>query len=68
MRRVATSPEVGVEPVVYLACSRMLEGQTGLYLHRMTRKEPDPTATDPVSGERLWDATTCLLAECGFPA
>jgi NAD(P)-dependent dehydrogenase (short-subunit alcohol dehydrogenase family) len=42
------------EPVVFLAASRRLEGQSGLYLHRMTRKPVDERASNAEAGRRLW--------------
>lgn len=49
------SPEKAAEPVVYLTCAPALEGQTGVYLHLMTRKDPAPQAMDLELGARLWE-------------
>ncbi len=48
------SPKKASEPVIYLTCAKDLEGETGVYLHLMTRKDPAAQAMDPAIGERLW--------------
>lgn len=50
------SPEKAAEPVLYLTCARALTGQTDVYLHLMTPKDPAPQAVDPETGGRLWSA------------
>jgi len=57
------SPMRAAEPAVHLACSRELEGRTGVYLHMMREKSPSPEATDRAKGERLLAASDALLAE-----
>lgn len=47
------SPEKASEPVVYLTAASAIEGQTGLYLHLMTAKQPAPQAVDPEVGAAL---------------
>jgi hypothetical protein len=49
-------------PVVLLAASRELEGQSGLYLHRWTKKAVDVRASNPETGRRLWSASEQLRA------
>lgn len=55
------NPEKASEPVIYLSCDPTLEGQTGIYLHMMTRKHAASTATDPATGRLLWEAARRLL-------
>ncbi len=66
-RRFFSSPEAAAAPVLYLGCARALEGQTGLYLHLMSRKDPSAEAQDPRAGAALWEATARLLRQ-GPPA
>ena len=54
------SPAKACLPVVYLACSRDLEGTTGTYLFLMQKKEMDQKATDPQNGDRLWQLSEKL--------
>ncbi len=58
-------PAAADEPVIYLACSRALEHQTAVYLHKMVRKRPDPRAADPARGHALWNASEALLTRLG---
>jgi NAD(P)-dependent dehydrogenase (short-subunit alcohol dehydrogenase family) len=62
MKHLFRSPEEAADPVLYLACARAIEGQTGLYLHMEHAKAPGEHASDPAFGRRLWDATEALLA------
>ncbi|HET8734336.1 MAG TPA: SDR family NAD(P)-dependent oxidoreductase, partial [Anaeromyxobacteraceae bacterium] len=62
MRATFQDPFDADEPVVHLACSRALDGETAVYLHKMTRKAVDPRAADPEAGRRLWEATEAVLA------
>lgn len=55
------SPEKAAPPVVHLACSGSLEGETGIYLHMMRRKDPSPEAMDPRNGALLWQKSAKLL-------
>jgi NAD(P)-dependent dehydrogenase (short-subunit alcohol dehydrogenase family) len=55
------SPEKATPPVVHLACSQQLEGETGVYLHMMRRKDPSPDALDPAKGALLWEKSAKLL-------
>jgi NAD(P)-dependent dehydrogenase (short-subunit alcohol dehydrogenase family) len=56
-------PQAAAEPVIYLACSRAIERESAVYLHKMVRKRPDPRATDPARGRALWEASEALLAD-----
>jgi NAD(P)-dependent dehydrogenase (short-subunit alcohol dehydrogenase family) len=62
LRLFFQDPFVADEPILYLACSRALEGQSGLYLHRMTKKEVDGRAKDQSQGRLLWEKSEALLA------
>jgi NAD(P)-dependent dehydrogenase (short-subunit alcohol dehydrogenase family) len=62
MKHLFRSPEEAAVPVLYLACARAIEGQTGLYLHMEHAKAPGEHARDPAFGRRLWNATEGLLA------
>lgn len=55
------APKKAAWPVIYLACSKSIEGQTGLYLHMKARKNPDPRALDRNNGELLWKKSQELL-------
>ncbi|MBW2698510.1 MAG: SDR family NAD(P)-dependent oxidoreductase [Deltaproteobacteria bacterium] len=55
------SPAKAAAPVVHLACSRSIEGETGLYLHMLRRKDPSPEAMDPRKGALLWEKSRKLL-------
>lgn len=61
MGLVFPSPARAAEPVLYLACSRKLEGITGAYLHMMREKPPAPQADDPENGALLWRRSEELL-------
>jgi NAD(P)-dependent dehydrogenase (short-subunit alcohol dehydrogenase family) len=49
------SPKKASRPVVFLACSPQIEGETGIYLHVMTRKEPSEQARNREYGKTLWE-------------
>ena len=55
------SPRRAAEPVVFLCCSRAIDGRSGIYLHLMTEKVPSPRALDEEAGRRLWQASEGLL-------
>ncbi len=61
MRLLFQDPFVADEPVLHLACSRAVEGRTGVYLHKMARKDVDPRVADPAAGRALWEASEALL-------
>ena len=65
MRRFFKPAPEGAVPIVWLAASRSIEGETGLYVHVKTRKERDPRASDPRTGRRLWDASEAVLTRLG---
>jgi len=62
MRLFFQDPFVADEPVLYLACSRALEGRTAVYLHKMAAKEVDARAADPEMGRTLWERSEAVLA------
>jgi NAD(P)-dependent dehydrogenase (short-subunit alcohol dehydrogenase family) len=55
------SPRRAAEPVLFLGCSRTIEGRTGIYLHLMSEKPPSAAAQDPEAGRLLWQASERLL-------
>lgn len=55
------SPELGAQPVVYLAVSEDMEGVTGRYYDVMTEKEPAPQALDEDAARRLWEVSSRLV-------
>lgn len=55
------SPELGAQPVVYLAVSEDMEGVTGRYYDVMTEKEPAPQALDEEVARRLWEVSSRLV-------
>ena len=62
MRLLFQDPFVADEPVLFLACSRALEGRTAVYLHKMSQKEVDPRAADAEAGRALWERSEAVLA------
>jgi len=62
MRLFFQNPFVADEPVLYLACSRALEGRTAVYLHKMEPKAVDVRAADANLGRTLWERSEALLA------
>ena len=62
MRLFFQDPFVADEPVLYLACSRALEGRTAVYLHKMTPKDVDARAADSKVGRALWERSEAVLA------
>jgi NAD(P)-dependent dehydrogenase (short-subunit alcohol dehydrogenase family) len=61
MKLLFRSPTAAAEPVTYLACSRRIEGRTGLYLHMMREKPVSAEASCPENGARLWQLSDALL-------
>jgi NAD(P)-dependent dehydrogenase (short-subunit alcohol dehydrogenase family) len=61
MRLFFQDPFVADEPVLYLACSRALEGRTAVYLHKMASRDVDPRAADAEAGRALWEASEAVL-------
>ncbi len=57
------SPEKAATPVLYLACARHTEPDTGLYLHLMVKKDPAAQALDPDIGRCIWQRGEDWLAE-----
>lgn len=55
------SPELGAQPVLYLAVSEEMEGVTGKYYDVMTEKEPAPQALDEEVARRLWEVSQGLV-------
>lgn len=49
------SPEKAARPAIYLSSSPDIEGQTGLYLHLMVRKDAAQQALDPQLGQEVWE-------------
>jgi NAD(P)-dependent dehydrogenase (short-subunit alcohol dehydrogenase family) len=62
MRLFFQDPFAADEPVLYLACSRALEGRTAVYLHKMAPKAVDARAEDENAGRALWEASQAVLA------
>jgi len=62
MRLFFQDPFVADEPVLYLACSRVLENRTAVYLHKMAPKDVDPRAADPETGRSLWERSEAVLS------
>lgn len=65
MRAFFRSPESGAFPLVYLAASASIEGQSGLYVHVKAKKARDPRAEDPALGRATWEALERMLARAG---
>jgi NAD(P)-dependent dehydrogenase (short-subunit alcohol dehydrogenase family) len=56
------SPKKAAEPVLYLACSKDLEGKPFDYLFRMTRKPVDEKAANEENGKMLWEKSQELVS------
>ena len=56
------SPSDAARPVLWLAASPEITGQTGVYLHMTQRRHPSPAVLDPSEGARLLDEAHALLA------
>ena len=66
MRAFFKAPQEAAIPVVYLACARAIDGQTGVYLHALRRRDPSPLALDRAHGARLWRRSHELLKDVGY--
>lgn len=55
------SPAKAAIPVLYLACSKALEGHSDYYLHMMAKKDPDERSLKPEVGRKLWEHSNELL-------
>jgi NAD(P)-dependent dehydrogenase (short-subunit alcohol dehydrogenase family) len=62
MHLLFQDPFVADEPVLYLSCSRALEGRTALYLHKMAPKEVDARVADAEVGQALWERSGDVLS------
>lgn len=56
-------PVVAARPVLFLAASHKVAGQSGVYLHMTVRKDPSAAATDPAQGAACWTAAHQVLAD-----
>jgi NAD(P)-dependent dehydrogenase (short-subunit alcohol dehydrogenase family) len=65
MRAFFKEPAEAALPVVYLACARALEGQSGVYLHATCRRDPSERACDADTGRRVWQEAERILREAG---
>jgi NAD(P)-dependent dehydrogenase (short-subunit alcohol dehydrogenase family) len=62
MHLLFQDPFVADEPVLYLTCSRALEGRTAVYLHKMAPKDVDARAADAEVGGVLWRRSEAVLS------
>ncbi|MGO8969034.1 MAG: SDR family NAD(P)-dependent oxidoreductase [Myxococcaceae bacterium] len=62
MHLLFQDPFVADEPVLYLTCSRLLEGRTAIYLHKMAPKDVDARAADSNVGRALWERSEAVLS------
>ena len=60
------SPAKACKPVIYLATSREIEGQTGKYLFLMEEKPMDQKAMDLENGKKLWELSEELRKRIGL--
>ena len=67
MRAFFKDPKVAALPVVYLAASRALDGETGVYLHAQRRRDASDEARNLENGKRLWECSERLLSDAGHP-
>lgn len=57
--------EEGRFPLVYLATSPQIDGQSGLYVHVKRARSRDERADDPENGRRIWEASEAILKRLG---
>ena len=57
------SPAKACRPLIYLAASEALTGQTGRYMFLMQHKDMDEKATDPENGRKLWQLSEELMED-----
>ena len=62
----AQSPEVAVQPLLWLATAPEAGVLTGLYWNKSVVEDPNPLALDDSNARRLWDESEKLLAKTGF--
>lgn len=55
------SPEKAARPAIYLSSSPDVEGQTGLYVHLMVKKDAAAQALDPQLGRAVWTRMQSLI-------
>lgn len=55
----------GARPVLALALDPELEGRSGSYFHRRSRRLPSPAARDPGAAKRLWEVSAALCGLAG---
>lgn len=67
MRAFFVEPDRAAAPAVYLAASRRLEHETGIYLHGKRRRDPRADTLEPENGRRIWERSEQLLRELGHP-
>lgn len=56
----AISTEEGTKTSLHLATSEEMEGVTGVYYHRMKKREPNKLALDQKAQQELWDLSMKL--------
>jgi len=54
-------PAKAAFPVIYLACSKDVEGKSDYYLHMKAKKDPDERSMDREVGGKLWGKSEKLL-------
>lgn len=57
------SPEKAARPVVYLAASPRIEGETAIYQFLMRKRPPSDIADSPENGRILWEALEKIVKE-----
>ena len=62
----AQSPEIAVQPLVWLATSAEAGQTTGRYWNMAVSESPSPIALDEENAARLWIESTSLIAQSGF--
>lgn len=65
MRAFFVEPQKAARPVVHLAASRAIEGETGIYLHAKTQKAPRDDTRALSQGLRIWEESERILAGLG---
>ncbi len=62
MGALFASPEKAAAPVLFLACSRQIDRESGIYLHLLVRKQPAAQACDAELAQAIWQRGEQWLA------
>lgn len=61
MGALFASPEKAAKPALFLSIAEQVEGQSGLYLHLMVKKDPAPQVLDKSLAGEVWQRSETLI-------